>query len=65
VTELRPVPKADPVVRGVRTVVSAITHTSAWRWASHRVMPPVERDRKPHWRARSVQPFRLHLVREL
>ena len=42
-TELRPLPTADPVVHGVRVVVSAITRTSAWRWASHRVMPPVER----------------------
>lgn len=42
-TALRPLPKADPIVRGVRVVVSAITRTSAWRWAAHRVMPPVER----------------------
>ena len=41
-TELRPLPRADPIVRGVRTVVSAITRTSVWRWAAHRVMPPVE-----------------------
>lgn len=41
-TELRPLPVADPVVRGVRTIVSAITRTSAWRWAAHRVMPPIE-----------------------
>ncbi len=42
-TELRPLPTADPVVRGVRVVVSAITRTSAWRWAAHRLMPPIER----------------------
>lgn len=42
-TELRPLPTADPVVRGVRIVVSAITRTTAWRWAAPRVMPPVER----------------------
>ena len=42
-TELRPLPTADPIVRGVRTVVSAITRTTAWRWAAPRVMPPVER----------------------
>ncbi len=41
-TELRPLPTADPIVRGVRTVVSAITRTSAWRWAAPRVMPPIE-----------------------
>jgi len=41
-TELRPLPAADPIVRGVRTVVSAITRTSAWRWAAPRVMPPIE-----------------------
>lgn len=42
-SDLRPLPKADPVVRAVRSVVSAITRTSAWRWAAPRVMPPVER----------------------
>ncbi len=42
-TELRPLPTADPIVRGVRIVVSAITRTTAWRWAAPRVMPPVER----------------------
>lgn len=41
-TKLRPLPAADPIVRGVRVVVSAITRTSAWRWAAHRVMPPIE-----------------------
>lgn len=41
--DLRPLPTADPIVRGVRTVVSAITRTSAWRWAAPRFMPPVER----------------------
>mgnify|MGYP001811184049 CR=1 FL=1 len=42
-SDLRPLPTADPVVRGVRIVVSAITRTIAWRWAAPRVMPPVER----------------------
>lgn len=41
-TELRPLPTADPVVKTVRIVVSAITRTSPWRWAAHRVMPPIE-----------------------
>lgn len=41
-TELRPLPTADLVVKTVRTVVSAITRTSAWRRAAHRVMPPIE-----------------------
>lgn len=42
-SELVPLPTADPIVRGVRVVVSAITRTSAWRWAAPRVMPPIER----------------------
>ncbi|MDO9590358.1 MAG: nitroreductase family deazaflavin-dependent oxidoreductase [Microcella sp.] len=42
-TELRPLPAADPMVRGVRIVVSAITRTSVWRWAAPRVLPPIER----------------------
>lgn len=42
-TDLRPLPSVDPVVRGVRIVVSAITRTSVWRWAAPRVMPPIER----------------------
>jgi deazaflavin-dependent oxidoreductase (nitroreductase family) len=42
-TVLRPLPTADPVVRGVRTVVSAITRTSVWRWAAPRFMPGIER----------------------
>lgn len=40
--DLVPLPTTDPVVRGVRVVVSAITRTSLWRWAAPRVMPPVE-----------------------
>ncbi len=35
-------PHADPVTHAVRRVVSAITRTSAWRWAAPRVMPPLE-----------------------
>jgi deazaflavin-dependent oxidoreductase (nitroreductase family) len=35
-------PHADPITHAVRTVVSAITRTSAWRWAAPRVMPPLE-----------------------
>lgn len=42
-TDLVPLPTVDPVVRGVRTVVSAVTRTSVWRWAAPRVMPPLER----------------------
>ena len=42
-SDLVPLPTADPIVRSVRIVVSAITRTSAWRWAAHRVMPPIER----------------------
>lgn len=42
-TELRPLPTVDPIVHGVRVVVSAITRTSVWRWAAPRVMPPIER----------------------
>lgn len=41
-SDLVPLPTVDPIVRGVRTVVSAITRTSLWRWAAPRVMPPVE-----------------------
>lgn len=41
--DLRPLPRVDPVVRGVRIVVSAITRTSVWRWVAPRAMPPVER----------------------
>jgi len=43
VADLRPLPTVDPVVRGVRIVVSALTRTSVWRWAAPRVMPPIER----------------------
>lgn len=42
-TVLRPLPAVDPIVRGVRIVVSAITRTGVWRWAAPRVMPPIER----------------------
>ena len=42
-TELKPLPTAAPLVRGLRTVVSAITRTSVWRWAAPRAMPPIER----------------------
>lgn len=41
-TDLIALPKADPVVRTVRTIVSAVTRTGLWRWAAPRVMPPVE-----------------------
>ena len=40
--EIEPLPRADPIVRGVRVVVSALTRTSAWRWAAPRVLPWVE-----------------------
>ena len=41
-TDLVPLPTVNPVLRGVRVAVSAITRTSAWRWAAPRVMPPIE-----------------------
>ena len=41
-TELLPLRTVNPVVRGVRVAVSAITRTGAWRWAAPRVMPPIE-----------------------
>lgn len=40
--DLEPLPHVDPIVRGVRVVVSAITRTSVWRWAAPRVMPSIE-----------------------
>lgn len=40
--DIEPLPTADPIVRGVRIVVSAITRTSAWRWAAPRVLPRIE-----------------------
>lgn len=43
VTDLVPLPRVDPVVHGVRVVVSAITRTRIWRWAAPRVMPTLER----------------------
>jgi deazaflavin-dependent oxidoreductase (nitroreductase family) len=40
--DIEPLPRVDPIVRGVRVVVSAITRTSVWRWAAPRVLPRVE-----------------------
>lgn len=40
--DIEPLPRVDPIVRGVRVVVSAITRTSLWRWAAPRVLPRVE-----------------------
>lgn len=40
--DIEPLPRVDPVVRGVRVVVSAITRTGVWRWAAPRVLPRIE-----------------------